>query len=154
MLDSDESLYPFFFVGIYKLQQQKICSVVAQSSGETLHLAYYYYIGSEETDCSDTSGEYVAVSIDGIDVDGVNLCTDTSSVEWQQAGVDMSSYAGQTIEIMFTVSTNSVLNSNFFLDDVAFVMAVPATSLSMKEPSPALSIQRKVPFLPVLLSSR
>ncbi len=47
-----------------------------------------------------------------------DLCESTNTYDWAWTGVDLSPFAGQTVEIAIAAQTNSTLNSNSFIDDV------------------------------------
>lgn len=48
------------------------------------------------------------------------LCSSTATYAWVHRTVDLSAYAGTTQAIMFLAETNSLSNSNVFLDDISF----------------------------------
>ena len=46
--------------------------------------------------------------------------TDANSVgTWQQVGMDLSAFAGQTVQLQFLAQTDSALVTDFFVDDVS-----------------------------------
>ncbi len=80
-------------------------------------LQFYYQIASEDTCGNDA----VTVQINQTPVHAIALCQEKNSSGWTAATVDLASYAGQSVTLHFHATLNDSLNSNFFLDDVAFV---------------------------------
>lgn len=80
-------------------------------------LTYFHWIASGDL----CSGNYdtASVTINGSVVDAYTLCDDASTGGWVQRVVNVAAYAGQQVSLVFTVSTDSSLNSNLFIDDVA-----------------------------------
>lgn len=61
--------------------------------------------------------DFAGVSIDGVEVESYDL---TTMVTFGRS-VTLSSYAGETVVLGFTMVTDSGLVSSFFVDDVSFV---------------------------------
>jgi hypothetical protein len=80
-------------------------------------LTYFHWIASEDV----CFGNYdtASVTINGNPVDNFTLCDDASTGGWVQRVVNVAAYAGQQVSLAFVVSTDSTLNSNLFIDDVA-----------------------------------
>ncbi len=78
-------------------------------------LRFYHWDASQESTCGN---DYGLVFINGSVVAGWNLCISTNTGGWAWGGVDLSAYAGQTVEVAIGAYTNSSLNSNSFIDDV------------------------------------
>jgi len=55
-----------------------------------------------------------------------DLCDATSMDGWQKVSVDLGAYAGQTVTLKFVSVTSSSINSNWFIDAVAFSAAATA----------------------------
>ena len=81
----------------------------------SLKLSYWYWIGSNESDCNHDKG-YIKVN-DNI-VYTHQLCGNTGG--WRKNSVDMMNYQDQNITIHFRAELNDSLNSNFFIDDISF----------------------------------
>ena len=73
------------------------------------------------------------VSVDSTIVETYNLCSAQNTGGWVKHVVDLSAYAGQSVELEIAALTNSVDNSNLFVDDVSF----QASASSGPEGSPA-----------------
>jgi hypothetical protein len=115
------------------------------SSGSP-YLSYYHWIASEDI----CGYDYGYVRINGSNVGTYKLCDDNDTDGWDYETVNLSSYAGQTVELQFRVTTDGVWNSNWFLDDVAFqaspsaiedVSRPPITTSSPSDPSDPRSRQ-------------
>ncbi|MGQ9904338.1 MAG: hypothetical protein ACUVRU_08475 [Anaerolineae bacterium] len=101
-------------------------------------LRYWYWIGSQDV----CGFDFAAVRVNGTAVQTYNLCSTNNTGGWVQGSVNLSSYAGQSVQLQFRVTTDSSLNSNFFLDDVS--LAASLLAQSEHEPAPAeLSNQTK-----------
>jgi len=89
-------------------------------------LSFWYWIASEDGCGYDFGG----VVINGSSVvDVFDLCTDANTHGWRQRTVNLQSYAGQSVEIQIRAETDSSLNSNLFVDDVAL-----GTSSAFQQP--------------------
>jgi hypothetical protein len=82
----------------------------------TAYLAYWHYIAS-----ADYCGyDFARVSVNGAQVDQYDLCTTANTNGWRKHVVNLSAYAGQTVTVRIRVTTDGSLNSNLFVDEVAF----------------------------------
>ncbi len=81
---------------------------------DATRLVFWYAIGSEEVECGRDVG-YLRVN--GTVYYTFDLCMGQGDT-WQMHVEDLSSFAGQEVELAFYVSTDDVWNSNLFLDDV------------------------------------
>jgi uncharacterized repeat protein (TIGR01451 family) len=79
-------------------------------------LSFWYWIASQDT-CGNDLG-YVVVGSTVIET--INLCQAENTGGWVKRTLDLSAYAGQSASLQIRGETNSSLNSNFFIDDVAF----------------------------------
>jgi hypothetical protein len=79
------------------------------------YLSYWHWIGSQDT-CGYDFGK---VLINGTVVETYDLCTQNNTNGWVQKVVNLSSYAGSNVTIEIRAETDSALNSNLFVDQVA-----------------------------------
>ncbi len=79
-------------------------------------LTYYHAIGSDDYCGYDFGGVIVNDTV----VDQYDLCANTSTSGWAFHAVDLSAYAGQDVALQIRVETDDSINSNLFVDDVAF----------------------------------
>jgi hypothetical protein len=86
--------------------------VTVMASDPTLR--FYRWDASEDI----CGYDYGYVFVDHSAVAAWDLCADANTGGWVWSGVDLSAYAGQTVEIAIGASTDSSLNSNSFIDDV------------------------------------
>ncbi len=78
-------------------------------------LTFHYII-----DSVDNCGlDFADVIIDGAIVATYDLCRENNTTDWVEETISLSSYAGQTVSLEFSVETDSSGNSNFFVDDVS-----------------------------------
>lgn len=99
-------------------------------SSPALYLNFYYLIGSDDACGFDEAVIYVGATA----VASFDLCLDNSNVNWVGHSVNMAPYVGQTVTVSFTAVTDSSLNSNFFVDDVAFSATPLADAEMQREP--------------------
>lgn len=79
-------------------------------------LTYRHWIAS-----ADLCGyDQAVVRVSGMAVKSYALCGSSDTNGWQRVAVSLASYAGQKVTLEFRVTTDASLNSNLFLDDVAF----------------------------------
>jgi hypothetical protein len=83
------------------------------------NLTFWYWLASQDV-CGIDFGW---LKVDGVIVEQYDLGTDTDTDDWLLREVDISAYAGQTVTVRFQADTDAELNSNFFVDDVAFDVA-------------------------------
>lgn len=84
--------------------------------GGAPYLAYWHWIGS-----ADFCGfDYGYVLINSTAVDTLELCDNNDTNGWVKRVVNLTAYAGQSVTLRIRATTNGSLNSNWFIDDVAF----------------------------------
>ncbi len=84
------------------------------ASGPYLH--YWYWIGS-----ADVCGyDFFRVKLGTTTVHTKNLCQTTNTGGWVQGTLNLAAYAGSSVSLKFEVTTDDILNSNLFLDDIFF----------------------------------
>ncbi|MCW5864209.1 MAG: choice-of-anchor L domain-containing protein [Anaerolineae bacterium] len=81
------------------------------------YLTYYHGIASQDSCGYDFGG---VVLNDAVVVDQYDLCREASTPDWVLHAVNLSAYAGQDVALQIRVETDGSLNSNLFVDDVAF----------------------------------
>lgn len=80
-------------------------------------LSFYYVIGSGDACGFDSA----SVRVNNTQLGLYELCEDANTGDWVNDAFNLSAFAGQSVTISFRATLDSSLNSNFFLDDVAFV---------------------------------
>lgn len=86
--------------------------------GSAPYLSYWIYLASQETlGCNYDIG---TVSVNGSTIQSYGLCDDNNTGGYIRQSLNLSAYAGQSVTIAFGITTDSSVNSNFFLDDVSF----------------------------------
>jgi hypothetical protein len=81
------------------------------------YLGYWYYIYSED----DCGSAFAYVRINGNTVHRHDLCIAESTADWVQNVVNLSAYAGQTVQLQVRVELAEGTSFSFFwLDDFAF----------------------------------
>jgi len=82
-----------------------------------VNLVYWKRVKSIETDCAHDTAQ---VLINNQPVQSILLCESTASTTWSSESVDLSAFAGQTVELKFQVSTDGADSSSLYLDNMAF----------------------------------
>jgi len=84
------------------------------------YLAYWQWVDSAETGCH---YDIVSIWVNGNVEDAYGLCAALETGAWTRRTVDLSAFAGQSINLRLQVTTDSNLHSSLYLDDVAFEAA-------------------------------
>jgi len=82
---------------------------------DTFTLRYWYWIASDESDCTD---DRVSVRIADVEVYSHAMCRTTQTQGWQLACVPVSGWGGQAPPFQFVAQLDGSKNSHFYLDDV------------------------------------
>jgi hypothetical protein len=93
------------------------------AGAKSVRLSYYTYIETQET-----RHAFDFLNVEIRDASGKKLRTlqqlsdgDTTG-SWQQTTADLSSYAGQTIQLVFSATSGRVSPTEFFVDDVIIII--------------------------------
>jgi hypothetical protein len=86
-------------------------------------LSFWHWIASEDECGYDFGGVIINASAVA---DVFDLCADADTNGWVRRTVDLRAYAGQSVELQIRAETDSSLNSNLFVDDIA--LGVSTTS--------------------------
>lgn len=89
---------------------------------------YWYWIGSEDL----CGYDFLKLKVNTNVVVQTDLCDENSTSGWIERVVNLTTYAGSTVTLMFEVTLDGVFNSNFFLDDVS-MSGVSTTSTSVSD---------------------
>ena len=81
------------------------------------NLVFWKRVKSVEVDCAHDTA---VVLINNQPVKSLLLCTTTASTTWSSETVDLSAFAGQSVELKLQVATDGADSSSLFLDDLAF----------------------------------
>jgi len=82
----------------------------------TPYFRYYHWIASQDY----CGYDFAYVRVNGVTVDQYSLCSANNTNGWAMHVVNLSAYANQCVTVQIRVTTDSSLNSNLFIDDVAF----------------------------------
>jgi hypothetical protein len=81
------------------------------------YLSYWHWIGSQEQLCQYDFGEVI---VNSAVVEKYYLCVPNNANGWVKRVVNLSAYAGQSVSLQIYAETNASINSNLFIDHVAF----------------------------------
>lgn len=81
-------------------------------------LNYWRWIDSDEDDCGYDFGGVLVNSTTVVESYG--LCGQTNTGGWTLHSVDMSAYAGQTLDLQIRIETDVQVISSLYIDDVFF----------------------------------
>ncbi len=85
-------------------------------SSSAPYLTYWRWIAS-----ADYCGyDYGYVTVNLTNVETFDLCDDYDTDGWVKQVLDLSAFAGQAVSLTFQADLDDSLNSNLFIDDVAF----------------------------------
>ena len=82
-------------------------------------LSFWAWIGSEDSCGFDFGGVMVNATV----ADQFDLCEEASTGGWVRRTVNLGAYTGQNVALQIRAETDSSLNSNLFVDDVALTNA-------------------------------
>jgi hypothetical protein len=88
-----------------------------------LYLNFAYAIGSQETTCTADLGR---IFLGTTRIREYQLCTSKVTNGWVQTSINISSYAGRTLNLQFFAKTNNSRVSNFYIENVS-ITAAPVT---------------------------
>lgn len=97
-------------------------------------LNFWYWINSSDI----CNWDYAYLKVNEITLLTYDLCLDTNTGGWVLEDIDLTDYAGSTIDLKFEVTTDGSTVSNFFLDHVSLSAAaseppLPPTGLSASD---------------------
>lgn len=87
----------------------------------TTELSYFHWIASTD----ECGYDFASVKINNTSLLTLDLCIYEETDQWVRQTVDISAYAGTTVELQFYVDTDSSTSSNYFIDDVSLVSPPP-----------------------------
>ena len=105
-------------LGVVNSETSTLAQTVQLPSQGPVSLRYYYQTRSAETRCTREKAE---VRVNGKRVASYNLCSSQTTSQWVPVTLDLSRYAGRSVEVQFALKTNNTLPSTFLLDDVSVV---------------------------------
>lgn len=102
-------------------EASQISQAVTLPAGQKTTLSFWNRITS--TDICGYDYGYVRVVANGTttNVKTFNLCSSTQTSSWVKTTVDLSSYAGKTVTLVFRATADSTQISSFFVDDANLV---------------------------------
>lgn len=104
-----------------------ILSQTITISASAPYLHFWYLVGSEDA----CGFDYFRVGVNYSNFYQLELCSANNTSGWVQGVLNLSAYVGTNKTVQFTVTTDSSLNSNLFLDDVSM-----SSSATMSAPEP------------------
>lgn len=67
--------------------------------------------------------DFGSVRINNTTVANLDLCDSANTSGWEKSTINLSAYAGQSVQLQIRAETDGSLNSNLFIDDVTFESA-------------------------------
>lgn len=107
------------YLGGANLAQDRIATTVSLPADQLISLRFWSQVRSDEN-----GSTWDGLSVSLSDVGGSALATlfslDNGSRQgvWRHTSVDLSGYAGQTVQLVFAAQTDATLVTEFFIDDV------------------------------------
>jgi predicted secreted protein len=96
--------------------ETSILSQIVTVPGDASVLAYWMWSASQDY----CGYDYAYVRFGSTTLRTYNLCSSANTGAWVYQTLNVAAYRGQSVDLRFVVTTDSSLNSNFFLDDVSF----------------------------------
>jgi hypothetical protein len=80
-----------------------------------------YYRRSNSNEICGNRYDYISIFIDGVKVDGYNICRDLNTGNgWQVQFIDLSSYRGETVVFRMEFRSDQAITSTVYVDDFSF----------------------------------
>ncbi|MEM7532950.1 MAG: choice-of-anchor J domain-containing protein [Chloroflexota bacterium] len=127
------------YLGGVDSAQDTLSTVLSIPADTDATFSFWWQVESEES-----SSDWDGMSVILADLAGTQLqtllsvsdanATDDQNPTWTQATIDLSAYAGQTVQIQFVVQTDSSLVTDFFVDDASLMSCTRATEPDTSEP--------------------
>ncbi|MEM7129847.1 MAG: trypsin-like serine protease [Chloroflexota bacterium] len=119
------------------------------------YLVYYEWIDSDDL----CDFDYGGVAINGEWFVSYTLCQDSATDGWVSRTIDLTAYAGQSVDLYIVATNDGAILSNLYVDDVAFTSAqgaaarrnttskpeLPGSSVSDKPTQPKDSLSQETP---------
>jgi hypothetical protein len=96
------------------------------------YLRYWHWIASGDACGYDVAGVTLGEDEEDI-VDAFWLCRTNNTNGWRARTLDLRAWAGQSVDLLFLAGTDGSLNSNWFVDDIAFISLSQRTQLAAPE---------------------
>jgi len=114
----------------YNKADDRLTQQVALPAG-TLTLSAWWSL-----DTTEAAGAFDQMTVSLLGPDGVSWLADLVTVDntapvgaWDEIVIDLSSYAGQTVTLSFTATTDDTNPSDFYLDDISIVACAASPTL-------------------------
>ena len=105
--------------GYNDCDESLVQTISLPKDARTISLSYYTYIDTQETNHAFDFLDVEIRDTSGKKLKSIQRLSDGSPAEtWHQSSFDLSSYAGQTIELVFRASCGRVRPTAFFVDDI------------------------------------
>lgn len=91
-------------------------TIVLPAGTQSATLNYWYWIDSLETSCA---YDHAWVEINGGLLYLHPICSGSNTLGWKKVTVDLTPYIGGPINLRFYMDTDSIVTSDFFIDDVS-----------------------------------
>ncbi|MFZ3078524.1 MAG: S8 family serine peptidase, partial [Bellilinea sp.] len=123
------------WLGGYLEEVSSISQSVTIPAGRSI-LHYWFY--SESVDSCNF--DFFKIFVGGTLRFSETLCVSNETNAWVHRTVDLSAYAGTTQAILFRAETDSINNSNVFLDDISFETSTALSSSAVNGSSDPLPV--------------
>jgi len=131
----------------------RLSQQVTLPAGASVTLRLWWYMSTTET-----AGVWDHLVVALLRPDG-SLMTTIASIDntasahlWQELAVDLSPYAGQTVVLRFTATTDQANTTDFYVDDVSLV-ACTADPTATRTPTKASTVTQTPTRTPTLTAS-
>lgn len=106
---------------------------IALPAGAPARLSFWYAIDSQDSCGFDYGYVRVKSGATTTTIKTYQLCYENTSGAWQRQQIDLSSYAGQTIQLSFRTTSDTSLGSSLYLDNVQVVSGANCKLLAADE---------------------
>lgn len=98
----------------------RLSTTLAVPANDSTILRFWWQMRTDDTRTGNDGLSVLITDAAGAPLRTLFTITDANSVgKWQQAGMDLSAFAGQTVQLHFLAQTDATLVTDFFVDDVS-----------------------------------
>jgi len=109
-----------YLAGMDNADDLLVTKLTLPAAQQSLSLSLWWKVNSEDArDTNDKLNVEVANSAGKVRQTVLTLGSDRASNRWHQSTIDLSDFAGQTIQLQFVAKTDETSITDFFIDDVS-----------------------------------
>ncbi len=98
----------------------RLSTTLTLPGDNSIMLRFWWQMRTQDLGLGNDGLSVLITDAAGVPLRTLLTITDANSANsWQQAGMDLSAFAGQTVQLQFLAKTDAALVTDFFVDDVS-----------------------------------